>query len=54
MPDPDVDDELIRFAGQAIKAAAAGDEAATRAAVEHLDPDLAARVSSLLVELMQA
>jgi hypothetical protein len=47
-----VDDELIRIAAQALKAAADGDEAAARAALEHLDPDLASRAASLLVELM--
>jgi len=48
-----VDDELIQVAAQALKAAAAGDEDATRAALEHLDPDLASRAATLLIELMR-
>ena len=54
MPDTDAEGELIRFAAQALKAAAAGDEAATRGALEHLAPDLAGRVASLMIELMHA
>jgi hypothetical protein len=55
-PDNEATDEneLIRFGAKALQAAADGDEDAARAALAHLDPDLAGQIASLLIKLMQA
>jgi hypothetical protein len=47
------ENELIRLAARALQAAADGDEDAVRAALAHLDPDLAGEVSALLTRLMR-